>query len=125
MDNEKNGKIKEAFINAYGILNFTDEQKEKALAEVAGLQQLAISREMIKDLTKDELEALGRETVKGEDQIDQGQIDAILKNHQPGKDLNLKVKLAVERVLRDQIDFLQTLGNDAQKEKIARLFADL
>jgi len=111
-------------MGVYELLDFTTKQKEKALGEIAGLQQLAIAREMVKDLAKEELDALGRILVKKEDEIKQEEIDAILKKHLPSKNLELNVKLAIERVLRDHAAFLKTQGNESQKEKIAALLSN-
>jgi len=125
MNTEKNGKIKAVFVEAYGILNFTSDQKEKALGEIAGLQQLAIAREMVKDLAKEELDDLGKILAKGEDEIKQEEIDAILKKHSPSKNLEFNVKLAIEKVLRDHAAFLKTQGNESQKEKITALLSNI
>ncbi|MFA6376455.1 MAG: hypothetical protein WCX69_03600 [Candidatus Paceibacterota bacterium] len=124
-NSEKNRTIKAVFVEAYGILNFTSAQKEKALGEIAGLQQLAIAREMVKDLAKDELDVLGKILAKNEDEIKQEEIDAILKKHSPSKDLEFNVKLAIERVLRDHTAFLKTQGNAEQKAKIAALLTNI
>jgi hypothetical protein len=122
---EKDEKIKPVFIAAYGLLGFTPEQIEKALGEVAGLQQMAVAREMIKDLAKEELDALSGLLAGSQSGDKQKEIDALMQKHKPSKEFELKAKLAIERILHEHAAYLKTLGNDYQKEKIATLLSEI
>ena len=59
MNNQnKTEDISGVLMRVYGVLKMTPEESKAALGDLAGLQQLALSAELLKDLTKDEAEEL-------------------------------------------------------------------
>ena len=117
--------LKESLAKAYQILKFTPEEITEALGDLAGLQQLAVAAELLKDLSEEETKDLNTRFAAMPEDEKKKEIAAIAQKRQGSDEFKAKAKAAAEKVLADHVAYLKTRGDDAQKAQIAQALAGI
>ena len=117
MDNEK---TKDSLLKIYQALNLTPKESQKNIEELAGVQQVAVLNELLKDLGASEIEAINKDSAAGaNDEL----YKKIIETHKNDPAFMAKAQAAAKRILDQHIAYLKTRGDDAQKAKIAEILA--
>jgi hypothetical protein len=124
-DQSKKTNVSETLMRAYQVLKMTPQETQEALNGLAGLQHLALTSELLKDLTKDEVEELNKIAPTATDEEKQKQIQMIAQKRQSNAEFGARVKVAIEKVMRDHISYLRSRGDDRQKEEITRILDEI
>lgn len=117
--------IQKPLMSIYETLRFSPNESSEALNDLASLQQLAVSTELLKSLTEAEVAELNKDfATKSKDQRKR-MIEEIVKSHTADKDFAVRAQAAAKKVLDNHIAYLKTRGDDAQKQAIAKILTEI
>jgi len=124
MANEQDPKaIIDALTRAFEVLKFTPEKIETSLNDIAELQQMAISTEVIRVLSETEVAALNKEFESKSDEEKKSMMEAIIKTHSTDPVFAAAIQAEVKKVLDEQVAYLKTLGDSSQQKEVAQILA--
>ncbi|MFA6376924.1 MAG: hypothetical protein WCX69_06010 [Candidatus Paceibacterota bacterium] len=118
-------EIQRVLTRVYETLKFVSEETKNALNDLAAVQQLAVSAELLKSLTETEVATLNSELAAKSDEEKKALIEGIAKAHAADDDFKARAQVAAKKVLDDHIAYLKTRGDDAQKAEIAKILAEI
>ena len=124
-NNQDRETIQNTLTRVYGILKFTPDEAKRALNDLAGVQQLAVSAELLKSLTEAEVADLNNDFASKSEQERKATMEQIAKAHATDDDFKARAKTAAKKVLDEHIAYLKTRGDDGQKEAIGRILAEI
>ena len=117
-------KINIALVQIYKVLQLTPEEIEKTFEDLAGIQQVAASTEILRVLDQNEVNELnGLEQIAGQERA--AVLQKIIEKHKNDPGLSARIQASAANVLDEHIAFLQTRGNDEQKARIEQILAGL
>jgi hypothetical protein len=126
MENDQDQKIiKNALTAVYETLKFAPDEIDGALSDLAGVQQIAITTEVLKSLTETEVAELNKDFAVKPELERKAMIERIAKTHAAEDDFKARVQSAAKKVLDEHIAYLKTRGDDRQKEAIAKILAEI
>lgn len=117
--------IQGALTRVYETLKFTPDEAKGALNDLAGLQQLAVSTELLKSLTESEVASLNKDFAAKTEDERKAMVEQIAKAHGTDKNFMAAAQAAAKKVLDDHIAYLKTRGDDVQKEAIGKILAEI
>jgi len=121
MDQQKNNV---ALIRVYKILGLTTEEIEKTFEDLAGIQQIAASTELLRVLDKDEVDMLnGLEQSSGAERV--ATLEKIIGKHKNDPGFSEKMQAAAKSVMNDHISTLKSRGDESQRARIAQVLAGI
>jgi len=124
-NNQDSEAIIDALTRAFEILKFAPDKIEAALNDIAGLQQMAVSTELLKVLSQGEVEALNKEFESKSDEEKKTMMEAIVKDHSSDPAFVTAAQTAAQKVFDEQIAYLKTLGDSSQQEAVAKVLAEI
>jgi hypothetical protein len=119
-----NNKINDSLVSIYQTLKFTAKEIEEALDGLAKVQQMAISTELLKSLTKEEITLVNGSLQKTEAEKSV-LIEQIAKDHVTDQDFRDRAEIAVRRELNEHLAYLKTRGDENQRSAIAAIAAGI
>jgi|GEM_PF-963365 hypothetical protein len=118
-------EIQRVLTRVYETLKFVSKETKSALNDLAAVQQLAVSTELLKSLTEAEVTVLNNELTTKTDEEKKTLIERIAKAHATDEDFRARAQVAARKVLNDHITYLKTRGDDVQKTEIAKILAEI
>jgi len=123
--NEQDSKVVIALTRSYEILKMTPQEIKNALSDLTGIQQLAVSTELIRSLTEAEVAALNNDLAAKSVEGKQAMIEEIAKAHAADNDFKARAQAAIKKTLDDHIAYIKTRGDDTQKAEVAKILAEI
>ena len=111
-------------MRVYEILEFTPDEATSALNDLAAMQQLAVSTELLKSLTEDEVKTIN-EAAQKTDAEKMAAMEQIAKAHAADDDFKVRALAAAKSALADYAAYFKTRGDDGQKTEIAKILAEI
>jgi hypothetical protein len=124
-NNQDQKAIQNALTRVYEVLKFTADEAKGALNDLAGVQQLTVSTELLKSLTAAEVAELNKDFVTKSEEERKTMIEQIGKAHGADVEFMARAQAAAKKVLDDHIAYLKTRGDDGQKEAIGKILAEI
>jgi tRNA 2-selenouridine synthase SelU len=126
MANNKDPKaIQDVLTRVYGLLKFTPDEVKGSINDLASIQQVAISTELIKDLTESEVADLNKDFESKSEAERKAAIEVVAKKRSANPEFLARVQAAAKKVLDEHIAYLKTRGDDGQKQEIAKILAEI
>ena len=117
-------KIQIALMRVYKILKFTPDEAKGALNDMVGVQQLAVSTELLNSLTEDEAKTIN-EAAQKTDEAKKTAMEQIAKVRAADEGFKSRAQAAAKKALEDYIAYFKTRGDDSQKAEIAKILAGI
>jgi hypothetical protein len=95
------------------------------LNDLAGVQQLAVSTELLKSLTENEVASLNKDFAVKSEEERKKLIEEIAKAYVSDEDFKSRAQAAAKKVFDEHIAYLKTRGDDGQKQAIAKILSEI
>lgn len=122
--NNQNSVISDSLTKVYQILKFTPEEIKNALADLAGIQQIAVATELLKSLTEAEVSEINAVAQKSEEEK-KAAMEKVAMAHKDDADFAARAKASAKRVVDEHVVYLKTRGDEGQKAQIAQVLAGM
>ena len=122
--NNQDQQIQDMLRHIYSILEFTPDGVKNTFNDLAAMQQMAVSTELVKVLTEDEVKTLN-EAAQKSDHEKKIIIEQLTRAHSGDQEFVTRSEVAARKVLDDHIAYLRTRGDDAQKAEISKILAEI
>lgn len=119
-----NKNIQEALIRVYAILKFSQQEAKETLDDMVNIQQTAATAELLKRLSPPEID-LFKDIDKRSEEERNAIMAHIARAHENDAEFKSRAQAAVDKLLDEHIAYLKTRGDDAQKQAIAKIFAEI
>jgi len=113
--------ISDVLLRAYETLKFSPEEAKNALNDLAGLQQMAIMTELMKDLTKEEVAGLNKNFPSKSDEDKKKEVEYLFKNRYSEEEFKNKIETTIKKVLDDHLAYLKSRGNEQVDQILAEI----
>ena len=117
-------KIKDCLARIYEILEFTSDEIDATLKELAKIQQIAVSTVFLEVLTPEEIKAINGAAQKSSEEK-KAIMEQIAKAHAGDENFKVRMQAEMKKVNDEHIAYLKTRGDDAQKAEIAKIMAEI
>lgn len=124
-NNQDQKAIQGVLSRAYETLKFTPDEISGALNDLAGLQQLAVSTELLKSLTEAEVAALNKDFASKTEDERKAMIEQIAKAHATDENFKSRAQAAAKKVLDEHTAYLKTRGDGSQNQEISRILGEI
>lgn len=117
-------KVKDCLVRVYKILEFTSDDIDATLKELAKIQQIAVSTAFLGVLTPEEIKAINGAAQKSSEEK-KAIMEQIAKAHAGDENFKVRMQAEMKKVNDEHIAYLKTRGDDSQKAEIAKILAEI
>lgn len=117
-------KVKDCLVRVYEILEFTSDDIDATLKELAKIQQIAVSTAFLEVLTLEEIKAINGAAQKSNEEK-KAVMEQIAKAHAGDENFKVRIQAEIKKVNDEHIAYLKTRGDDSQKAEIAKILAEI
>jgi len=117
--------VKEVFERAYRVLKFTPEEIQQTFDSLADLEQLLLMNVLLKSLNKEEIVSLNKNFADATEDGKKKIIEEIIDARKHDKNFMDQICTVAAKTANDHIIFLKGRGDDAQKQEVAKVMAEI
>ncbi|HOI96993.1 MAG TPA: hypothetical protein PLA19_00645 [Candidatus Pacearchaeota archaeon] len=105
-------------------MEFTFDDIDATLKELAKIQQIAVSTAFLGVLTPEEIKAINDAAQKSSEEK-KAIMEQIAKAHAGDENFKVRMQAEMKKVNDEHIAYLKTRGDDSQKAEIAKILAEI
>lgn len=116
--------LQDSLKQVYAILKFTEEEANRALKDLASIQEIEVATELVKSFSPEEVKTINGLAAAAEEEK-KAVMEKIAQAHAAEEDFRARAAAAAKKVLYEHIIYLKTRGDESQKAEIAKILAEL
>jgi hypothetical protein len=109
----------------YGLLKFTTGEANRAFNEFGALIQIAVSAELLRDLSEDEVLNVGGEFPDKAPDEQKEMVMGVFRGRYVEEEASKRIVKATANAARKYFDYLRGRGNEDQKLEINQLLSEM